>query len=148
MSLELWSNLPLSSSGIGSDTGGSIRLPAAHCGLAALKPSYGLISRFGMVQYSTSLDTVGILARSPDLIRKTFGTLLCSSLSHLVPTSNVKYVFLPPTLSSPSSVYFGRLSEFLRSARSYFDCHQISSQIVRAQSSLGRPFCQRFRGSF
>ncbi|WAR55558.1 hypothetical protein PtB15_6B299 [Puccinia triticina] len=61
--------------GIGSDTGGSIRLPAAHCGLLGLKPSYGLISRFGMIQYSTSLDTVGILARSADHIRKTFSCL-------------------------------------------------------------------------
>ncbi|KAA1098134.1 Trimeric GatFAB AmidoTransferase(AdT) complex subunit [Puccinia graminis f. sp. tritici] len=60
---------------IGSDTGGSIRLPAAHCGLIGLKPSYGLISRLGMVQYSTSLDTVGILARSTDQIRKTFSCL-------------------------------------------------------------------------
>ncbi|KAI7961144.1 hypothetical protein MJO28_001633 [Puccinia striiformis f. sp. tritici] len=60
---------------IGSDTGGSIRLPAAYCGLFGLKPSYGLISRFGMVQYSTSLDTVGILARSTDRIRKTFSCL-------------------------------------------------------------------------
>jgi len=76
--------------GIGSDTGGSIRLPAAHCGLAALKPSYGLISRFGMVQYSTSLDTVGILARSPDLIRKTFDCL--SSYDQRDPTSiAIKY---------------------------------------------------------
>ncbi|PLW11907.1 hypothetical protein PCANC_15635 [Puccinia coronata f. sp. avenae] len=70
---------------IGSDTGGSIRLPGAYCGVPALKPSYGLISRFGMVQYSTSLDTVGILARSTDLIQKTFDCL--SSYDQRDPTS-------------------------------------------------------------
>lgn len=61
--------------GIGSDTGGSIRLPAAYCGVIGLKPSYGLISRYGMVQYSNSLDTVGILSRSVADISKTFACL-------------------------------------------------------------------------
>ncbi|MBW0476372.1 hypothetical protein O181_016087 [Austropuccinia psidii MF-1] len=60
---------------IGSDTGGSIRLPAAYCGVIGLKPSYGLISRHGMVQYSNSLDTVGILSNSTELIQRTFACL-------------------------------------------------------------------------
>ncbi len=50
--------------GLGSDTGGSIRLPAAICGTAAIKPTYGRASRAGAMPLSFSLDTVGPLART------------------------------------------------------------------------------------
>ena len=54
---------------LGTDTGGSVRLPAAYTGVVGYKPSYGMISRYGVVPYANSLDTVGFLSRDIKRIR-------------------------------------------------------------------------------
>ncbi|EDO16045.1 hypothetical protein Kpol_1067p17 [Vanderwaltozyma polyspora DSM 70294] len=60
---------------LGTDTGGSVRLPAAYTSILGFKPSYGRISRYGVIAYAQSFDTVGILSKDISIVKQAFKIL-------------------------------------------------------------------------
>ncbi|MBW2731572.1 MAG: amidase [Deltaproteobacteria bacterium] len=90
---------------IGTDTGGSVRVPAAFCGVVGFKPSYGLISRAGVFPVAESMDHVGLLVRDVTDCRPLLDVL--SGADERDPTSHI----LPPQYPLPGRVRLGLIGE-------------------------------------
>ena len=82
---------------LGTDTGGSVRIPASYCGLWGMRPTHGITSLAGVMPFSPSFDTIGILACSADVLARAMGVLLGrESAPSNVDTPNNIYILTEP----------------------------------------------------
>ena len=92
---------------IGTDTGGSIRQPAALCGIVGLKPTYGAVSRYGMIAFASSLDQAGPLTRDVTDCALLFGAMVgedpCDSTSLALPGADRRCRPRPTCAASASA---------------------------------------------
>jgi len=99
----------MASIALGSDTGGSIRCPASFCGVVGLKPTYGRVSRYGLIPYANSLEQIAPIGRRADEVSLLFGVIAGHDPKD--PTSSQERV-APPSRKSLKGLRVGRVKEF------------------------------------
>lgn len=110
---------------IGSDTGGSVRQPAAFCGVFGLKPTRGVISRYGMIAMASSLDCVGILARSAEDTAYILGSLVGADGRDLTVCVHPEQELLSVPVALPNPLRVAVVRELMMG-------NEVSSDVLRA----------------
>ena len=118
---------------LGSDTGGSIRQPASHCGVVGLKPTYGRVSRYGLVAFASSLDQIGPITKDV-----TDAAILLGGISGYDPRDST-------AANIPVSDYLKGLSNGIKGMtigipREYMEAEGIDSEVAGAISNAIRVF--------
>jgi aspartyl-tRNA(Asn)/glutamyl-tRNA(Gln) amidotransferase subunit A len=117
---------------LGSDTGGSVRCPASFCSVVGMKPTYGLVSRYGLVSYANSLEQVGPVGRTVADVAATL-TAIAGHDENDHTTASGK----PSYLVSKMPLRVGLVKEFIEGADP-----EVSKIIYRAYDILGKEGCR------
>ena len=125
---------------LGSDTGGSIRQPAGFCGCVGLKPSYGRVSRYGLVAYSSSLDQIGPITQNVE-----DAALLLDAISGYDEKDSTS-VNLPPlntfkNLNSNARYKIAVLKDFLKDATK--EVQEAYEQTIKVLESMGHSIVEK-----
>lgn len=112
---------------IGSDTGGSTRNPAALCGIVGLKPTYGVVSRYGLIPLVNSMDVPGIMART---VTDAVNVLNCVAGLDPLDSTTIQEVFLPVELTDID------LTKIKIGVPKEYYCKDMSSEVIETWRSI------------
>lgn len=98
---------------LGSDTGGSIRQPAAFCGVTGIKPTYGRVSRYGLIAYASSLDQIGAIGRDTADCAALLDVICGADVKDSTSVPGMKTDFLAGLENSVAGIRFGIPKEYL-----------------------------------
>ena len=120
--------------GLGSDTGGSIRQPASFCGVVGLKPTYGAVSRYGLIAYASSLDQIGPITKSVEDAAVVFDAISKQDKRDSTSKGSVKATF--DTLNNDiKGMKIGIAREYLDGVRD--DVKEAVLEAAKVYESLG-----------
>lgn len=120
---------------IGSDTGGSIREPAAFCGVVGLKPTYGSISRYGIIAYASSLDQAGPMAQTVEDVAIVYDTLAVKDPKDATSRGNFHGKALIQLNNNIAGLTLGVVDDYLECASE--DVQYSFQEAVKVYESLG-----------
>ncbi|WP_110685222.1 Asp-tRNA(Asn)/Glu-tRNA(Gln) amidotransferase subunit GatA [Salinicola aestuarinus] len=131
----------LAPAAMGTDTGGSIRQPAAFCGITGLKPTYGRVSRYGMIAFASSLDQGGPMARSAEDCAHLLGAMAGHDLRDSTSVSRVVPDYVGELDTPLAGLKIGLPREYFGDGLDS-DVESAIQEAIRVYESLGATVCE------
>ncbi len=131
----------LAPAALGTDTGGSIRQPAAFCGITGLKPTYGRVSRYGMIAFASSLDQGGPMARSAEDCAHLLGAIAGHDLRDSTSVARVVPDYLAELDAPLDGLKIGLPKEYFGNGLDT-EVESAIREAIRVYESLGAKVCE------
>ncbi len=120
---------------LGTDTGGSVRQPAAYCGVVGMKPTYGRVSRYGIAAYSSSLDQCGPITQNVEDAAILYDMISGYDEKDSTSAENVDYTAVTPNLNSDKKLTIAVIDNFIEEANE--DIKKAFAKTVKSLEDAG-----------